>query len=426
MITHTLNQTLLPFTVDHVEIRTFFQIKDVVGECLPQQLHNLPPEIRPLITSISANAKPSHKHYTTPNNQTPKYDPRIPTRIIHVDGFGVVQLHASKDPEHGWIVHSINFNPGKLIYGHNGRILTEAEFLLALSILIELVKPLLHEPDDWIHIVPGLHVNSRASCNSIEIPFHVIDADGEILKAFSDAKHRDIDLPLIYKCQNQGICFSNSVGDLIIRIYRKDIEMKKKRRQNVKGPQPVLRIEVRLEGEKLKKYFHAGEWRPIEGTSRLVSFRPVPIQQAYFEVIAEFAGCYYRVPAADGADSNDKVGRMAGWVAKQTGLSIKDQFDYYQKRFLGGNKKESVSNAKSTFHIAARDEQSLLSPVKLEELFSEAAWLSQPVIEVPELEAMTRARHRGIGINPLVADVYGSNQPSNPKPWTPHISEHDL
>jgi hypothetical protein len=199
----------------------------------------------------------------------------------------------------------------------------------------------------------------------------------------------------------------------MVRIYRKDIEMvKKHRRKRVTNPQPVLRIEVRLKGDKLAQYVRGGTWKVIEGTSRLVSFRPADLKPPFMEVVTRFDGCFARVPSTDGADPKERLGRMMGWIATQTGLSVEEQFEYYQKRFLVGSAVGSVRNAKSTLRILARDEQSLLSPVKLEELFSKAAWLSQPVIEVPELEAMTRARHRGIGINPLVADVYGSSQAS--------------
>jgi hypothetical protein len=232
-----------------------------------------------------------------------------------------------------------------------------------------------------------------------------------ILRAYSHAKHRDIHLPPLYVRNDQSISFANSGGDLMVRIYRKDIEMVKKHgKKRVTNPQPVLRIEVRLKGDKLAQYLRGGTWKVLSGTSRLVSFRPADLKPPFMEVITGFDGCFTRVPDPDGAESDHKLGRMMGWVASQTSLSVEDQFDYYQKRVLIGSTVGSVRNAKGTLRKAARDEQSLLSPVQLEELFSEAAWLSQPVIEVPDLEAMTRARHRGIGINPLVADVYGPSQ----------------
>jgi hypothetical protein len=408
------SQTMAPYPVDHATIKTSFGLKDVVGNCQPDELHTLPSDIRQQIRYLTANAKTDHTNHARRRDKPPLYDPRIPTRVIHVDGFGVVKLHADKFPGQGWNVHTIEFNPGSLYNGHNGHILTEEEFLLALSILLEEVTPLLNEREDWVHIVPGLHPDSRAWWRRIEIPFHIIDGDGMILGALRLAKHKDIHLPPLYVCNEQSISFENSEGGLMIRIYRKDIEMRKKLRKKLVGnPQPVLRFEVRLEGDKLEQYLRGGSWKVIQGTSRLVSFHRADLHHPFMDVMTGFDGCFTRVPDPDGAESNDKLGRMMGWVATQTSLSVDDQFDYYQKRFLVASAVGSVRNAKSTLRKAARDEQSLLSPVKLEELFSEAAWRSQPVIEVPELEAMTRARHRGIGINPLVADVYGLPQASH-------------
>jgi hypothetical protein len=406
-------QTVVPCPIDHAIIRTSLRLKEVAGDYLPDQLHALPSDMRQRIVGITANAKSDRRYQTSHTDKPAQYDPRIPTRVIHVDGFGVVKLHAEKFPGQGWNVHTIDFNPGKLYNGHNGHILTADEFLLGLSILLEVVTPLLSAREDWIHIVPGLHPKCLGWWNAIEIPYHVIDDDGVILRAFSHAKHRDIHLPPLYLRNDQSISFTNSEGDLTVRIYRKDIEMvKKHRRKRVTNPQPVLRIEVRLEGDKLAQYLRGGIWKVLEGTSRLLSFRPADLEPPYMEVMSRFDGCFARVPSTEGADTNERLGRMMGWVATQTSLSVEDQFDYYQKRFLVGSAVGSVRNAKSTLRKAARDEQSLLSPVKLEELFSKAAWLSQPVIEVPELEAMTRARHHGISINPLIADVYGPSRGS--------------
>ncbi len=405
-----INQTTVHFPVDQTDICTNLRLKDEVGNCPPDQLHSLPIDIRPLIRSITTAAKADSYHHIASKKPSPKYDPRIPTRTIHIDGFGVIKLHVVKNPGQGWTVHTIAFNPGALYNGHNGHILTEEQFLYALSILIEVVKPLLYDPDDWIHIVPGLHDKSRAWWRSVEIPFHVTDYDGEILSAYSHAKHKDINLTPFNARHGQSVTFANSDDDLMVRIYRKDLQLVEKYRRKVIDPQPVLRIEVRLKKNKLEQYLKAGVWKLIDGTLRLISFRPAALQQTYMDVISKFDGCYTRVPAVRGKKAKARLGRMMGWVATQTDLSIDDQMNYINKRFLGGNTARSVSNAKSTLRKAARDEQSLLSPVKLEELFSESAWHSQPCVQVTELEAMTQARHLGIGIHPLVAAAYGSNQ----------------
>lgn len=72
----------------------------------------------------------------------------------------------------------------------------------------------------------------------------------------------------------------------------------------------------------------------------------------------------------------------------------------------------TVANNKCRLHKAARHELSLLSPVKLSEIFSDEAWSYQPDICVPKLEAMTQARHAWVEIHPQVAAVYGNLTPS--------------
>lgn len=399
-----------PFPIDQTEIRTCVRIKDVIGDCLPDKLHELPSYIRELIRSMSAGAQSETPNRSLPDQPTPRYDPRIPTRVIKLEGFDVVTLHAKECPVRGWQIKKIRFNPGNLYNGHNGQILSELEFQMALTILIQVLTPLLHDPEDWIHIVPGLDDKSRAWWQSIEIPFHVLDEEGVILKAFSKAKHRDIHLDPLYYRSAESTAFKSSNENLMIRIYRKDIQMAKKHGRFILDlPQAVLRIEVRLKGNKLRKYLRDGVWDAPEEISKLVSFNADALRVAHGRVMSEFKGCFTRTPAGDVETSNDRIGRMMGWVASECGLAVDDQWSYFVRRFLSGNTVESNRNAKSRLLRAARDELSLLSPIKLEELFSESAWQNQSVIEIAELETMTRARYDGLNINPLVAKVYGSD-----------------
>jgi len=288
------------------------------------------------------------------------------------------------------------------------------ELLLALSILNHLLTPLLADPGDWIHIVPGLHDNSRASWKSLEIPVHVLDEDGSILKAFANAKHLDMNLPPFFKRKGQSVTFANSTNTLLIRAYRKDIELGVTKRGKVSNAPPVLRLEVALEDDKLHEYFGGGTWKPVDGIRRLVSFRPSDLRQPWLDVMTKFQGCYSRVPAV--AEKDNKLGRHMGWVTSKTGLSFHDQFDNVKQYYDFENAK-AESNTKSRLYAAARAVTSLLSPVQLADLFSEQAWNNQPNITMQKLEAMTLARHKFIDVDPLVAAAYGSKPqptPSNP------------
>lgn len=101
MIPTLMNHASVPTPVDQTVIKTSFRLKEVPGDYLPDQLHMLPHDMRDHIRSTTANAKSDHTHHTRPKDKPPQYDPRIPTRVIHVDGFGVVKLHAEKFPGQG-------------------------------------------------------------------------------------------------------------------------------------------------------------------------------------------------------------------------------------------------------------------------------------------------------------------------------------
>jgi hypothetical protein len=394
------HSTTPSFSVDQIVIRTPVLLKPEVGNCLPNNLQTLPPEIRAVIHSITARAKPEFipGSFGKPGE---RYNPTQATRTIHVGGFDGIKVQAAEDPDQGWIAHTIIFNPGKVCNGHNGRILSEEEFLHASSTLIAVLKPLLVNERDEIHLFPGLHENGRASVQSIEIPFHILDPNGDILQAFSTSKHREINLKPSYQWHGESIQFVNSTGNLIVRVYRKDIEMKRKRRYRVSSDQAVLRVEVRLEGDKLEEHFVGGAWQAINGLRSLVSFRSPDLQATYYSVMSQFDGLIPKVPDAN-SECDQKIGRFMGWVSSMSDLSFEQQFGYYSRRFMASNVERSNTNAKSTYHIAARKELALLSPSKIADLFSDNAWCNQPNVICEQLEAMTQARHcPATIINPL-------------------------
>jgi hypothetical protein len=242
---------------------------------------------------------------------------------------------------------------------------------------------------------------------SIEIPFHILDQEGDILQACGTAKHREINLKPSYQWHGESIQFKNSTGNLLIRAYRKDIEMKRKRRFRVSTSEAVLRIEVRLEDDKLEEHFVGGRWQVINGVRSLVSFRYPDLQAAYYSVMSQFDGLVPKVPDPNDEYDN-KIGRFMGWVSSVSDLSFERQFDYYSRRFMASNVERSNTNAKSTYHIAARKELALLSPVAIADLFSDKAWNHQPNVICEQLEMMTQARHRDIRIHPLVEAAYSS------------------
>lgn len=394
------------FPADKCIIITHVHLKDVVGDCQPDKLDTLPEELRHLVHHKKGDAG-QDRRIASVRDSSKKYNPTIPTCVIFIRSFHGIKLHAEKSPEIGWMIYMITFNPGSVCNGHNGAIIQDEHFVHACSDLIESVAPLLEDRDDQIHLIPGLHPQSRSYWKSPEIPFQVLDSSGLILSAFTNAKHAEINNKPLYKCQNESIAFGNSTGDLVIRVYRKDIELRKKLRKKVTNELPVLRIEVQLSGAKLEKHFKGGVWKVIESERRLVSFRASDMRAAFLSVMSKFSGAHSEPPSVVG-QNDDKIGRMMGWVASNSDLTLEQQVAYYVPRFLKGNTRESISNAKSTIRKSARKELALQSTVSLSDLFSEDAWHYPPAVVCSGLEAMMEGRHMDVTNHPLVEAAYGS------------------
>lgn len=421
MILHPFNTPSVRFPIDQTFIRTSLRLSEVVAECKSEDVHLLSPDIRPYVRSISHNAKDPRPPTFIPGGR-PNDVVKVPTRKIFLDGYNSIILHATKDPD--WIIHTIQFNPGNTIYGHNGHTLVEDEFLKALTVLGQIVKLVLANPDEWRRVIPGVVENSPSYWHSLEIPYHVLDDTGLILRAFKNVKHERINLEPLYQYGGQSIAFKHSTKDLLIRIYRKDIEMAKAHGGcKISDTPSVLRLEAQLKDAELRNYLRSGTTKVIDGTSRLVAFKPDDLRLAHLAVMTPFKGSYHQMPALDDkSDNNERIGRFMGWISSQSDLSLEEQFYYYGQRFLAGNTIHSIRNARSNLLGAARKELALMSPVKLEELFSDAAWNSQPVVRMPKLEAITKARHEHIETDPLVIAAYGSlksqHAGQHKEPWT--------
>jgi hypothetical protein len=309
-------------------------------------------------------------------------------------------------PGMGWEIYEIHYNPGSLLYGHNGHVLTEDEFLLALSRLLDVVTPLLSDPNEWFHILPGVHPQSQAFWHSLEIPFHLIDEDGQVLSAFVKAKHTDIHSNAYNNCEGESISFANSTGELLVRLYRKDIKMKKKRRGSKSAP-GVLRVEVKLTGDKLAGYLSSGTWKMIKGCERLISFRSDNLKCSHTAVMSKFSGVYSRLPKPN-STIDRKMGDFMGWIFHKTDFPISPQVEFYRSRYSSESTVQSWRNTKCALMAAARKHLEELSPVNLDTLFNAAAWNLQPGVSVPKVERMTRARNANTQIHPAVQAAYGS------------------
>jgi hypothetical protein len=377
--------------VDRAVIATRCAIdKDFASGAAPDMLA-IPSAFRHMVVQILCGTRRRH-------------DGDVPFKVIHLDSYGGVELYLEFEIQ--WVLKKITFNPGKVVYGHNGKITSENDFLLALSVLINLVTPLLHNSSDFIHIVPGLDGTGRAFWKKLEIPFHSDDQGNALYNAFKCISHPAIRKPPI-AVAGESIKMASSDGGLTLNFYRKDIEVLAKHRRSkyeIARPMPLFRFEVGLAGKQLLEYLGtASNTKKFDSQSRVVRFNAADLRSAHRKICSRLRGCYAPItPSKSPRSRRNKLGIFMGWIASESSLSLDDMLRFYGKKF------GLEANTKSRLLNGANQQLSELSRISPETFFSEAAWLDQPGITIPELEAVTQARHRFIDVHPLVAATYGS------------------
>jgi hypothetical protein len=219
MILHDHFQPSPPMPVDRASISTRIKLDPEFAAAATPDLLTLPPRFRSLVVEVQ-------------NRVQRRQDRDVPVKVIHLESYGGIELRVTRGVT--WTVDKITFNPGKLVFGHNGRALTVEDFQKALSILLQYVTVLLKDPADFIHVIPGISDDSGAWWSSLEIPFQVADPDGHLLQAFMNAKHPRIRKPAL-RCVGQSISWRSCTGDLAIKVYRKDIEMVARKGEEGRG-----------------------------------------------------------------------------------------------------------------------------------------------------------------------------------------------
>lgn len=333
---------------------------------------------------------------------------------LHVGSYGGLSIYLAQSQDGRWRAKTIHINPGKILYGHNGRPLSETECLTAFSIAIDLLTPLLAKPGDAIHLIPGTSPDSEAYWSMLEIPMHLHDPDGSFQHAFRNPSHPSIRKPA-FRVEGESVKLGAPRGHLHINFYRKDLELADViRKHNGPDVPRILRVEVTLRGKRLVKAFRGdGNTRMLNDNLRLINFSGNDLMAVHSRIVSELKGCYSLQRDASGKPDKNKLGRYMAHVANQSPLSLDDQLDIYENRFGFGR------DGKSRTRNAALEELSRLSPFSFKDVFSPEAYQNQPSIAIPELERYMQARRDNTAINPLVAAAYGSSTKSLTRS-TPH------
>jgi len=334
---------------------------------------------------------------------------RFPTGclILKLLTYGGIKLKIAPPAANYLSDVTITFNPGKILFGHNGRILTYDEFLDALSIYVTHTRHLLEDSDDWIDLIPGLRVGGTGRWTLLELPYHRSDPYGFILAAMRQIYHPSIRTQARH--WPTSIALGGKRAKLQFSIYQKSVEMlahnKNLPERLLSQYGDILRLEVRLQGEKLVKYIgHGDNVVVIEGTEHVVSFFPEYISHGRRTAFSELESVWLSDEIPELTGQLAPLGNLIAHVASDArcGQSFPElirQLAFYTRV---GSKRDTMR----TIRGAGASVMSRCSTLHFDDLFGDAACASQPSIAIPEIEYKVSHRLEDIRRDPLLLAAY--------------------
>lgn len=299
----------------------------------------------------------------------------IKVKLIKIDGDPLTDV-------------TIDFNPGVCHYGHNGQILTLAEFLDALSLLVTQLTPLLSNPADFVDLVPGLSQGRSAYWSFLEVPFQCIDPDGTLLANFRNLRHPRIKTPTRH--WPNSIQAGGHRGMLQLSIYRKAMEMVahgKLPESKLSDYYEILRLEARMREKKLILYFgNSRNVEVIDGTERLVRFYPRDLVGGHRLSFSELQGVYSPDHGTTREQGDSKPLVAMGRLIAQAALDPRTSHTFpellSQVAFYTGAGSDTISVIRKSGLM----ELERSSSISRDALYSDAAYGAQFSIASTELE----------------------------------------
>ncbi|MBB5353406.1 hypothetical protein HNR46_003663 [Haloferula luteola] len=357
-------------------------------------------------------------------------------KILIGPGYAIAIYCSRLDGE--WKVSKIEVNFPKLIYGHNGCVLSGAQFARALSILFELLVALWGDRRLASRLIPGIDPEGLAFWDKLELPMHLPDSVGVQFLEFYNASH-----PCSYKTlpvRDESITFGGHRSGVQIAVYRKRRQMREKYKAgHVDTGEEVLRLEVRLRKRHLEEAFQQLDSPTVkfsmesgrEGEGRgLVSFTLDDVRRVHRSKMLQFRGMsqvsrsqnkpdqfgVYIAEAYHRFGSGDES--VSAWIALFADL------DRPVEGFAVANEKGKKSASRRMCRItrACYERLGSLRNRDLGALFCEEAYQYQPGVHVPKKEMVREHQIAGFDILPEIGDVYapgweGENEMYYLYPW---------
>ena len=302
------------------------------------------------------------------------------THNLVFGSYGGIVVSAEELGRDCWYATRIHLNPRNVLYRHNGKGVDVEDALIAFTILREEVSTILADPADIIHILPGLHPDSRAFWSLLEIPIDLYDPDGTLEKVFRNPHYPKMGEG--FRVRNGTVQIGAGDGPFKIKFYRKDKQMQKLlRKHRVKDAPRVFRVEVVLSQQKLLEHLsNERNVREINGIPRLVSFTPGDLIECHRRIVTNLRGCFQVESSEGSSNQKDKLPRFMALVATHFDIPLVELFDLYETKIGRGER------TTTRHRDAARKALASISPVRLEEVFCERNYEDQPSIAIPELQ----------------------------------------
>lgn len=322
---------------------------------------------------------------------------------------GALLIMARKEGSH-LLAFLLEFNPGKLLFGHNGIPISCADSLCeGLEEAAEIMLPFLKNKSDLSRLIPSDEQNNGGHWSMLEICLNLSDPDGTLQAAFVNASHPFIQKPA-FDVSGQS---RKLVGSLLsVSFYRKDIEMRKiiKKFKGATETPRIFRVEYRLKGSKLPQLFGLKD-------QKLRAFRIDDLIQVHRNISSQIAGVFSSdsIPVS----TNERPGNKHS-------VTNNAKFIHHLIRCGKGHSDElirdyaNVTNCKaSTISRLRTGVRCLLessSDLRMEDVFSHDAYFDQPIINVPALEEVTRNMRRSRSTSPTIRSSYGYGVDRNFQP----------
>ena len=329
-----------------------------------------------------------------------------------------VTVEVVKEPGQPLSQLTVTANPGRVLHGHNGHVLSQDQFHDFGAILIHNLAPLVSETSSVPDLFPGLRPGGQTRWTYVELLLQLRDVSGMVFQKMRHGSHPDI--RVTSRCwDDESIELGRKKGNIQFSFYYKAKQMRRKGWHLADVPREfddILRLEVRLKGPALVKYLGNGknieEWattscKLIRGTftetteveKRLVRFTEQDLFRALRKLFGELRGVWFSDVVMADRKPLEEMGRFLASEACLSGRSL-PQLRSLMKTYLGDDWDDKGRIRKAAG--AELERQGL----RFEELFTESAYQLQPGVSVPAVECCVKHGPEHIGLPWEIKQAY--------------------